>query len=104
MVVPTPVSRDELMSVFVTIDELGNFNPREIKIRKGGKVAWVNKSARAVWPASDVHPVHNLYPGFDARRGLSAGDSYSFVFDKVGSWSYHDHLNPEVKGVVHVVE
>ena len=103
-VAPTPVSGDELMSVSVIVDESGNFNPREVKIRKGGKVTWVNKSQRQVWPASAPHPVHTGYPGFDALRGLNTGESYSFAFEKVGSWSYHNHLNPATTGAVRVVE
>ncbi len=88
----------------VVIDENGNFSPSEVKIKKGGKITWTNKSSRAVWPASAVHPTHQELPGFDALRGISAGESYSFRFDKPGSWRYHDHLNPALTGVVRVSE
>ncbi|MDP3934756.1 MAG: hypothetical protein Q8Q46_00815, partial [Candidatus Giovannonibacteria bacterium] len=70
----------------------------------GGKVTWVNKSQSQIWPASNPHPIHTDYPGFDASRGLANGESYSFTFDKVGSWNYHNHLNPGMKGEVKVVE
>ena len=103
-VAPSPVSRDELMSVFVVIDESGKFSPREIKIKKGGKVTWVNKSQNRVWPASNPHPIHTDYSGFDALHGLATGESYSFTFEKVGSWGYHDHFNPSTRGEVKVVE
>lgn len=91
-------------SATVAIDENGNFSPSEVKIQKGGKVTWANKSSRSVWPASAVHPTHLLYPGFDALRGLNTGESYSFTFEKVGEWTYHDHLNPSVRGKVKVEE
>lgn len=91
-------------SATVVIDESGNFNPQEVKIKKGGKVTWVNKSQNPVQPASNPHPIHTDYPGFDALRGLANGESYSFTFDKVGSWGYHNHLNPSIRGEVKVVE
>ena len=64
---------------------------------------WVNRSDSSIWPASAFHPTHQVYPGFDALKGLGKGESYSFKFDKIGSWKYHNHLNPSVTGIV-VVE
>lgn len=106
-VTPTVVSQtktDDFLSVFVTIDDRGQFSPLTVKVKKGGKVTWVNKSQKSVWPASAIHPTHQLYPGFDALRGLNTGEQYSFVFEKVGSWQYHDHLNPSSIGRVEVFE
>ncbi|MBI2446920.1 MAG: hypothetical protein HYV51_03890 [Parcubacteria group bacterium] len=81
------------------------FIPKEIKIKKGDTVTWINNSLESpVWPASAFHPTHNVYPGFDALKSLGNGESYSFKFDIVGSWKYHDHLNPSVTGVVVVEE
>ena len=91
-------------NVIVVIDENGNFSPFEVKIKKGGQVTWVNKSSHRVWPASAAHPTHLEYPGFDSLKGLDTGESYSFVFEKTGSWKYHNHLNPGMRGEVKVVE
>ena len=82
----------------------GRFDPPELKIKKGDTVIWTNASSRQVWPASAVHPTHQELPGFDSLRGISAGESYSFRFDKPGSWRYHDHLNPALTGGVRVSE
>ena len=82
----------------------GRFDPPELKIKKGDTVIWTNASSRQVWPASAVHPTHQELPGFDSLRGISADESYSFRFDKPGSWRYHDHLNPALTGVVQVSE
>ncbi|GEM_PF-1503413 len=76
------------------------FIPRELKIKKGDMVMWINRSGILTWPASAIHPTHQVYPGFDALRGLGKEESYSFKFDRVGSWRYHDHLNPSVTGAV----
>ena len=63
-------------------------------------MTWINRGAAPAWPASAFHPTHLLYPGFDALRGLNAGESYSFTFDKVGSWKYHNHLSPSFTGAI----
>ena len=79
------------------------FVPSEVKIKKGDTVSWINRSNGSTWPASAFHPTHQVYPGFDALKSLSNGESYSFKFNLVGSWKYHNHLNPSVTGVI-VVE
>ncbi len=106
---PTPSA--EATEVIVRITDQG-FEPREVEVKKGTKVTWVNESSSLSWPASAVHPTHRVYPGsdiekcgtgaeiFDACRGLRKGESWSFVFNEVGEWRYHDHLNPSKTGKV----
>jgi len=104
---PTPAAVtpiDSFFDVFVAIDESGQFSPTTVKVKKGGKVTWTNKSQKSVWPASAIHPTHTVYPGFDALGEINPGKTYSFIFDKVGSWKYHDHLNPGNTGIIEVVE
>lgn len=88
----------------VTIDADGNFSPASAKVKKDRKVIWTNRSQHSVWPASALHPTHQVYPGFDALRGIGFGEEYSFKFDRLGTWIYHDHLNPSKTGTVEVVE
>lgn len=90
------------------------FEPNIVRIEKGGKVEWINDSSKPVWPASDIHPTHKLYPNssiekcgtdeekniFDACRGIEPNEKWSFTFNEVGEWSYHDHLNPSLTGKV----
>lgn len=76
------------------------FSKDSISILKGQKVTWINKGNLPHWPASDPHPIHTQYPTkggcigstLDACRGLKNGESYSFTFDKAGTWGIHDHL------------
>ena len=103
----------ETTEVIITITDNG-FEPKEIEIAKGTKVIWTNKSNRPSWPASDIHPTHRLYPGsgiekcgtpeedkiFDSCKGLTPGESWSFIFQEIGEWSYHDHLNPFLRGKI----
>lgn len=101
----------------VTIKITNNgFVPKEIEITKGTKVTWVNESSNPSWPASAVHPTHRVYPGsgiekcgtseekniFDACRNLKPGEKWSFTFNKVGEWYYHDHSNPSFTGEITV--
>jgi len=102
-----PVSNREAdleTNATVIVGEDGNFSPSEVKIKNGGKVTWTNKGSRAVWPASAMHPTHLIYPEFDARKSIGPGESYSFKFERAGSWKYHDHLNPSSFGAVNVAE
>ena len=42
------------------------FEPSTLTINAGDTVKFENKSSDDAWPASNVHPTHQLYPGFDA--------------------------------------
>ncbi|MCH7604479.1 hypothetical protein IID24_00555 [Patescibacteria group bacterium] len=90
--------------------------PREISIRAGDTVVFRNRSSRGTWPASVIHPTHTAYPGsgitkcgtdqadaiFDACQRISAGGTWSFQFDHMGSWKYHDHASSSNTGVINV--
>jgi plastocyanin len=76
------------------------FEPSTLTVDSDTTVEFENKSNDDFWPASNVHPTHLLYPGFDAKKPVLPGDSYSFTFTKVGSWGYHNHLEPDVQGTI----
>ncbi len=82
----------------VTITGSG-FSPSTITISAGETVKWVNNDSKNSWPASDPHPQHTDYSGFDSL-GISAGSSWSFKFNNKGTWDYHDHNKPSKTGVV----
>src|SRR3989344_4244411 len=102
------------MTATITYDG-SSFSPSSVTIKKGGTVAWNNESTSEMWVASAQHPNHTMYSGtsrtahcpdtsktaFDQCAG---GNNYTFQFDKVGTWKYHDHLNASVFGSVTVVE
>ncbi len=79
------------------------FTPNMITIRNGDTLRFVNDTDEPFWPASNLHPTHTLYESFDAKRPLYPEEEWSFVFDKPGRWSYHDHLNPQKTGLVLVL-
>jgi len=78
------------------------FNPPEITVKAGTTVTWVNEDSAPHKVASDPHPTHTDLPGL-VSGVLSTGESYSFTFTKKGTFGYHCHIHPSMKGTV-VVE
>ncbi len=78
-----------------------SFSPSTITIRKGDTVTFVNQSTGKMNVASDPHPTHTDYPEFDQTKSSQIGSkTYTFTFQKVGTWGYHNHDNPSAKGKV----
>lgn len=98
---PTSPSDEEPLTKTVTYTDTG-FSPASLTVKTGDTVIFKNNSDSDFWPASAVHPTHEIYPEFDAKRAISAGGSYSFTFTRTGSWKYHNHLNPAAKGTITV--
>lgn len=75
-------------------------------MRKGTKVLFLNESEqqRPMYVASDDHPTHERYPGFDTatvnQKFPAPNESFSFVFDRIGTWPYHDHNFPSARGII----
>ncbi len=101
----------------VTITEAG-YEPQNVTIKMGGTVTWTSATDREDWPASAMHPTHTVYPGsgiekcgtaeqpgiFDACKALANGESFSFTFNEVGEWPYHEHLAVKTFGKITVTE
>ena len=103
----------------VTYNEEG-FSPETVTVSQGDVVQFVNDSTNDMWVASAVHPTHEEYSGTtreehcatpaagtstavdtdDAFDQCEAGNEYSFTFDQIGSWGYHNHLVPQDTGTV----
>src|SRR3989344_6696710 len=109
---PPPLPAGDTWTVYY---KNGTYEPKEITIKKGDVVKWVNSDPAPTWPASAIHPTHGVYPqqggcpliggsSFDACGGLEQGKFWSFQFNFTGSWRYHDHLKSSVTGVVNVAE
>lgn len=94
----TETSTTSLKNTVIYKDSV--YSPSSTTIRQGETITFINKSGKAMWPASNVHPTHGIYRAFDPRRPLATDEQWSFVFDKKGAWQYHDHLSPSVTGTV----
>jgi len=91
------------------------FSPNEPRIMPEVYVTFINTDSEQHWPASDVHPTRKEYPGsgiekcgskediFDACIPLRQGEGFSFTFNEVGGWRYHDHLNAASFGIWAVI-
>ena len=80
----------------------GAFVPKVVTVEVGWTVAFSNESDQPFWPASNIHPTHHIYPEFDAKGSVPPGESWTFTFDRPGTWRYHNHLFPEAGGGVSV--
>lgn len=86
--------------VFAVHITSAGFSPSTITISKGDYVQFINDDTASHWVASDPHPTHTDYPGFDAKGAITTGKYFRFQFEKIGTWGYHDHFNPSTKGTV----
>lgn len=81
-----------------------SFEPETLNIKKGTSISFKNEDLKSKWPASNLHPTHEIYPAFDPQKPIESGQSWQFRFDKAGTWKYHDHLMPYIRGVIKVVD
>lgn len=94
-------SPETVKKINVTVD---GFSPSQVSIKIGDTVEFTTSRTKPFWPASDLHPTHTIYPEFDPRHPIDSGSSWSFRFDKAGTWKFHDHLSPEFTGFVVVTD
>jgi plastocyanin len=97
----TPITTPAKTSAKVTVTYTDSgFLPSTVTINAGMTVIFQNNSSNPVWVASNPHPTHTDYPGFDALRPYQPGESYAFTFFNKGTWGYHNHRNPSEGGTV----
>ena len=94
---PGDVNSPELLTI--TFDGDG-FSPLRLEVEVGQQVVFTNESDTFFWPASNIHPTHQIYPEFDSGAPIESGDSWAFTFGRPGFWRYHNHLGPERSGLV----
>lgn len=93
-------SPKKIEEIIVTATDAG-FSPKEIKTKAGTKVVWLNKSNGTITVNSDEHPTHRLYPMLNLGS-FGKNSSVQVVFDKTGTYKYHNHLNASQSGTVFV--
>lgn len=79
------------------------FKPGSVEVDSETTLIFINKDSKDRWPASNIHPTHDLYPEFDPKKALQPGQSWTFKPQKAGEWKYHDHLLPHLRGSITVV-
>lgn len=101
MPTPNSTTAGEMIKETVVEKTDAGFSPSSVTIKKGTTVKFVNKSSTPMRVASVPHPVHTDYPEFDQKTN---GDIFTFSFDKVGSWKYHNHSPFSSGGIITVTE
>ncbi|MFZ2049282.1 MAG: hypothetical protein WAV25_03245 [Minisyncoccia bacterium] len=78
-----------------------SFTPATISIKQGDSVTFINNTEGKMSVASNPHPAHTDYPEFDQYKTSSRGQkTFTFTFEKIGTWGYHNHLNATAGGTV----
>ncbi len=93
-----PVDATDSKSVNVEIKDYA-FNPATITVKVGTKVTWTNQDSMR-------HDVVATNPSSDAPSSelFGRGESYSFTFNKTGTYDYYCTPHPYMKGKVIVTE
>lgn len=84
----------------VTVTKNG-FEPKELMVKTGTRVVWINKSDGPVTVNSNNHPSHLLFPFLNLGE-FGNGSSVQVIFDKPGIYPYHNHLDSSQTGTVTV--
>ncbi len=80
-----------------------SFSPATVNVTVGTTVTWINTDTSPHRVASDPFPTNDGLPGFDSEEALPANGTYSYKFEKTGTFTYHDQQNPyNIKGTVEV--
>lgn len=101
-----PEQKTELQNLIIYTDK--GFSPTTLTVKNGASVVFQNNSQGSMWVASAFHPTHTAYPTtggcigstFDSCAGITGSNSWTFQFDNIGSWKYHNHLNPGKFGTI----
>ena len=86
----------------------GGLSANRFEIFVGDRVTWRNKDVNPHWIVSNPHSSHDWYPEsggcraskFDSCGAINAGENWSFIFTKSGTWGYHDDYNLKNAGEI----
>lgn len=93
---PKSLQPEEIVTI--TLDRTG-FSPQVTTIAPGTRIVWENTSGKEATVNSDPHPTHNLYSILQLGN-FDTGETLQVVFDKTGTYTYHNHFDPSQKGTV----
>lgn len=85
--------------VYVDITATG-YTPSTIKVKRGQLITWKNTETLPHRLIADP----DVLPAFETMELLNKGDSYTYIFDKKGSFRYYDPDSPKVYVGTVVVE
>lgn len=71
------------------------FTPSQITITKGQSVTWTNNDSITHTVVDDLSGT-----GGPSSGDIAPGQSYTFTFDKTGSFQYHCSIHPSMRGTI----
>lgn len=81
-----------------------SFLPATIEVKKGSALTWVNIDKKPHQIGSDPYPTNASLPSL-VGEPISLNESFTYIFEEVGKFTYHDALNPlKFHGTIIVVE
>jgi len=89
---PTSFNAKNASEVSVDINNF-SFNSQILTIKAGTKVTWTNND-------SVVHTITSDSGDLLNSRVLDLGETFSFTFNKSGSFTYHCNVHKTMKGTV----
>lgn len=96
----TYIPNQKHYTIYVNDD---GFTPAQLTIHRYDLVTFVNDSESFHWPVSNPYPTHDLYPQFNSKDIILPHKSWTFRFDRVGTWRYDDYIIPYDTGAVTVL-
>src|SRR3989344_678025 len=91
----TPVYAHSTIQIVEMVED--GFEPQTVTLDQNSTVLFLNKDKVDRWPASNIHPTHDVYPEFDPQKSIPPGSSWAFKPKKTGEWKFHDHLLPHFR-------
>lgn len=101
---PVSITQNIPTTANVSITAAG-FSPATVEIKKGQSVTWKNTDSADHQPAADPYPTNTSLPDWGKGEVLKTNDTFTYQFEKAGTYTYQDNLNPyKIKGTVIVKE
>jgi plastocyanin len=91
---PPPANQTAPSAGAITITNM-MFTPSQISVQKGSTVTWTNNDNVTHTVIDDLDNV-----GGPASGNIEPGSTYSFTFNKTGSFQYHCKLHPSMRGTI----
>lgn len=79
-------------------------NPQTLRIKTGTTVNWVNIDEVAHSVVSGPYPKNDSLEDLDTEEPLEKAESFSFVFEKSGTFEYHDNSGNKIFNGTIIVE
>lgn len=95
-----PLDVTEERKVHVVSISNNHYQPNLTVAKVSDIIRFENNDQINHWPASNIHPTHDIYPEFDPKKPIKPGEGWGFEFKKEGLWRFHDHLDATLSGII----